>query len=72
MLTGSIHRRLFLLLLTIIFLAGCSGVTPYEPRNNREEGPENGLFSGAGGEFVIYSKVSKEDETESAGQPKEP
>ena len=72
MLTRGINRRLFLFLLAIIFLAGCSGVKPYEPRNNREEGPENGLFSGPGGEFVIYPKVSKEDETEPAGQPKKP
>jgi hypothetical protein len=71
-LTGSINRWIFLLLLTTMFLAGCSGVTPYEPRNNREEGPENGLFSGPGGEFVISPKVSKEDETEPAGQPKKP
>jgi hypothetical protein len=71
-LTVSIYRRLFLLLLTTIFLAGCSGVTPYEPRNNREEGPENGLFSGPGGVFVISPGVSKKDETEPAEQPKKP
>ena len=72
MLTGSINRWLFLLLLTTIFLSGCSGVTPYEPRNNREEGPENGLFSGPGGEFVFYPNLGNEDETEPAGQPKKP
>ena len=33
---------------------GCTGMSPYEPRNNREEGPEKGLFSGSQGEFVIF------------------
>jgi hypothetical protein len=35
-------------------LVGCTGMSSYEPRNNREEGPEKGLFSGSQGEFVIY------------------
>jgi PBP1b-binding outer membrane lipoprotein LpoB len=31
------------LLLALLVLAGCAGIEPYEPRNNREEGPESGL-----------------------------
>jgi hypothetical protein len=38
-------------------------MSPYEPRNNREEGPEKGLFSGSQGEFVIFrGEPSAEDE----------
>ena len=29
-------------------------MTPVDLRNNREEGPEQGLFSGSQGEFVIF------------------
>lgn len=45
-------RKLFLFL-PLLLLVGCSGITPYEPRNNREEGPPNGLFSGPEGEFTL-------------------
>jgi len=42
-----------LLLMWFFFITGCSGITPYQPRNNREEGPERGIFTGSKGEFVI-------------------
>jgi hypothetical protein len=42
-----------ILLLTVVVMAGCAGIQPYEPRNNREEGPQKGLFTGAQGEWVI-------------------
>jgi hypothetical protein len=29
---------------------------PYEPRDERREGPRKGLISGEAGEFVIYRK----------------
>lgn len=45
------------LLLMLLLLAGCSGITPYEPRNNREEGPPNGLFSGPQGEFEFKTTI---------------
>lgn len=35
-------------------ITGCSGMMPFDLHNNREEGPEKGLFSGSSGEFVIY------------------
>jgi hypothetical protein len=67
------------LLVASLFIGGCGGIKPYEPRNNREEGPEKGLFTGSQGEFVIYRKAEepqkeREDnkspgETESATQP---
>lgn len=45
--------RKLLILLPLFLLAGCSGITPFEPRNHREEGPPNGLFSGPEGEFTL-------------------
>ena len=52
------RRKSFLTLCAMLMLpaiiAGCSGMTPIELRNNREEGPEQGLFSGSQGEFVIF------------------
>ncbi len=42
------------LLVAAAIVAGCSGMTPVELRNNREEGPEKGLFSGTQGESVIF------------------
>ena len=50
-------KLLLVIMLFSILLAGCAGMKPYEPRNNREEGPEKGLFSGAQGEFVILRKT---------------
>lgn len=55
-------------LLVALLLTGCAGITPYAPRNSREEGPEQGLFSGSAGEFVILRKVDK-PETGSEASP---
>jgi hypothetical protein len=55
------HRRkalLISLLLMVLLVAGCAGIELYEPRNNREEGPQKGLFSGSEGEFVIFRKAN--------------
>ena len=41
-------------LLMALLVIGCAGIEPYEPHNNREEGPQKGLFTGAEGEFVIF------------------
>ena len=43
-------------LAALVVISGCAGITPYEPRNHREEGPEKGLFSGSAGEVVIFQK----------------
>ena len=51
-------------LLVALLVAGCAGIKPYEPRDNREEGMEKGLFTGSEGEFVIYRKTD-EPETDS-------
>ena len=56
-------------LLFVILVAGCAGIEPYEPRNNREEGPEKGLFTGSEGEFVIFRKAD-EPETGSEASKK--
>jgi len=34
-------------------VTGCAGMEPYEARDEREEGPKHGLFSGSDGEFVL-------------------
>lgn len=40
-------------LIIFVLLTGCSGITPYQPLNHREEGPEQGLFTGPRGAFEI-------------------
>jgi hypothetical protein len=39
--------------LLCLLVIGCISITPYQPRNHREEGPERGIFTGSKGEFVI-------------------
>ena len=67
------HRRKVLwivaLLVVLLVVAGCAGIKPYEPRDNREEGPEKGLFTGSEGEFVIFRKAD-EPETGSEASKK--
>ena len=46
-------------LLMALLMSGCAGIEPYEPRDNREEGPEKGLFTGSEGEFVIFRKIDE-------------
>ena len=66
------HRRkalwIGLLLVALLVIAGCAGIKPYEPRNNREEGPEKGLFTGSEGEFVIFRKADEPEIGSEAGQ----
>ena len=50
------------LLMFSLLVTGCAGMAPYTPRNDREEGPERGLFTGAEGEFVIFRKAAKPDD----------
>jgi hypothetical protein len=52
------------LLLIVVVMAGCAGIEPYEPRNNREEGPEKGLFTGSQGEWVIVGPKAEETDAE--------
>lgn len=44
-------------LMAALAICGCTGITPYQPRDNREEGPEKGLFTGSQGEFEILRKT---------------
>jgi hypothetical protein len=46
-------------LLVVLLVAGCAGITPYDPPDYREEPPVNGLLTGAEGEFVIYRKADE-------------
>ncbi len=54
-------RRVFRFgrLLATLMVAGCAGMEPYEARDEREEGPKQGVFSGPGGEFVIFRSEAR-------------
>ena len=43
----------------VLLVAGCAGIKPYEPRDDREEGLQKGLFTGSEGEFVIFRKADE-------------
>ena len=43
-------------------VSGCAGIEPYEPRNQREEGPERGLFTEAATQFVILREADESSE----------
>ena len=53
--------RLPVLLAAFLLLAGCAGLDPYEPRNDRVEGPDQGLFTGESCEFVIHRRTGRSD-----------
>ena len=59
------------LLVTLLVVAGCGGIKPYEPRNNREEGPQKGLCTGSEGEFVIFRKAEEPETGSEAGKRSE-
>lgn len=46
-------------LLVALMVTGCAGIKPYVPRNDREEGPKQGLLSGSEGEFIIFGRAGK-------------
>ena len=56
------------LVLVVLLTAGCAGIKPYEPRDNREEGMEKGLFTGSAGEFVIFRKADEPETGSEAGK----
>jgi hypothetical protein len=45
--------KFYLIIFLLLLVSGCSGITPCQPRNNREEGPQQGLFTGDKGAFEI-------------------
>ncbi len=55
-------------LLVVLLVTGCAGIKPYEPRDNREEGMEKGLFTGSEGEFIIYRKADEPEAGSEAGK----
>jgi hypothetical protein len=65
-------RKTAVLLLLVVLTAGCAGMEPYEPRNNREEGPEKGLFTGSQGEWVIMGPKAEEADAEKKKRPQNP
>jgi hypothetical protein len=50
-----------LLWAAVLLVAGCTGMTPYDPPQYGEMKPGRGLISGADGEFVIYQKPAEAD-----------
>ena len=68
--SGTNGRKAFLIgsLLVGLLFTGCAGISPYEPRDNREEGMEKGLFTGSAGEFVIYRKADEPETGSEAGK----
>jgi hypothetical protein len=63
------NRWTAIMLLMVFVIAGCAGIEPYEPPNNREEGPEKGLFTGSQGDWVILGPKAEETD---AGEKKGP
>ena len=63
------HRLIGIVaLMGVLLMSSCSGITPDgNLRNNREEGPESGLFSGPGGEFVIVAPTSEVSDDKKVG-----
>ena len=60
-----------ILLAVLLVVAGCG---QYELRNNREEGPENGILTGPRGQWIILgpkSQQAAEGEKKNAGQESE-
>jgi hypothetical protein len=58
-------------LLLCLLVTGCSSITPYQPRNHREEGPERGIFTGSKGEFVIPMPGEPAKEGGNSNKPSE-
>lgn len=70
-LAGMHVRRVFRFggVLLALMITGCAGMEPYEPRDEREEGPERGLFSGSDGEFVIFRSQSEPEPDKEERKP---
>jgi hypothetical protein len=54
-------HRLAALLAATMLVAGCSGIQPYNPPDDKETPPGSGLLTGPDGEFVIYRKNAEAD-----------
>jgi len=68
--SGTNGRKALLIvsLLVALLFTGCAGISPYEPRDTREEGLEKGLFTGSEGEFVIFRKTDEPETGSHAGK----
>jgi hypothetical protein len=59
-------------MLLLVFLAGCSGIKPWKPPNNREDGPtKSGLLTGPEGAWTIGfgGKVPDDTKTTEKNSP---
>ena len=59
-------------MLIVVFVVGCAGIEHYEPRDNREEGPEKGLSTGSEGEWEILGPKRPETDKEEKEHPDKP
>jgi hypothetical protein len=55
----------------ILTVAGCSGMKPYDPPDNRDNPPGRGVLSGKDGDFVIYRKRRESPPPESEAEESE-
>ena len=55
-------------LLLALLYAGCAGISPYKPRDYREEGLERGLYTGSQGEWVILGPKTLHKDIEEKNQ----
>ena len=53
-----------MLWVALLLVAGCAGITPYDPPDSREDPPVNGLLTGKEGEFVIEFVIDRKTDNE--------
>ncbi len=70
---GPSRRSVLAALAASLVLTACGEYKPYTSaklrRNDREEGPEGGLFTGKDGEFKIFGAVKKKPEGAEGEEP---
>lgn len=62
------------LLVALWVMVGCAEIKPYKPYNHREEGPQEGLFTGSEGDWVIFrkGKAPPDGDAQKTGRKEDP
>ena len=55
-----VHISAAILVITLL-ISSCAGIEPYDPPDDKEEPPVNGLLTGEDGEFIIFLKNAEGD-----------